>query len=507
MFFRLVSYITGAVLIFRERYIGKDKQIRYFIYLIILFVIRIFFMVFSLNLVSLILGWDGLGLVSYVLVIYYQNEKSRAAGMVTALRNRVGDAALMLCIALIIEYGSWDIMSKVDVGRTISYLLILAAITKSAQLPFSAWLPAAMAAPTPVRTLVHSSTLVTAGVYLLIRFYSSIKIESRYFILLIAGILTTFMARLNALFEVDLKKIVALSTLRQLGVIVTILSIGYPMLAYFHMIIHAFFKALLFLCRGKIMHVFLREQDLRFMGGIIYRLPLTRFFLNLANFALCGFPFLAGFYSKDFIVEIALSRDIYFIIYIFFFFIIGFTIRYSLRISFFSLINHCNCKSLIFCEEEDWSMFQSKILMVFVSLIGGAQVSWVISRVPLSISLPWLYKYFVLLGILRGLVFGWWLLMWDIRKNNIYIRVYFVEMIVVNLWFLSYLRGSKNFYYGYKLYGVLKNYDEGWIEILGGQGYYYMLISNIYMELNVYRISLKKILLVLLLSMFFYKIL
>lgn len=106
MFFRLVSYITGAVLIFRERYIGKDKQIRYFIYLIILFVIRIFFMVFSLNLVSLILGWDGLGLVSYVLVIYYQNEKSRAAGMVTALRNRVGDAALMLCIALIIEYGS-----------------------------------------------------------------------------------------------------------------------------------------------------------------------------------------------------------------------------------------------------------------------------------------------------------------------------------------------------------------------------------------------------------------
>lgn len=133
-----------------------------------------FFLVFRLNLVRLLLGWDGLGLISYVLVVYYQREKARRSGILTALRNRVGDAALLLRVAVMVEGGSWNFIFRFSLegqrGRLLVYLVVIAAITKRAQIPFSAWLPAAIAAPTPVRALVHSSTLVTAGIYLLFRF-------------------------------------------------------------------------------------------------------------------------------------------------------------------------------------------------------------------------------------------------------------------------------------------------------------------------------------------------
>ena len=187
----------------------------------------------------------------------------------------------------------------------ISTLVILAAMTKSAQIPFSAWLPAAMAAPTPVSALVHSSTLVTAGVYLLIRFREVVNnIYAGKLLLLLSG-LTIFMAGVGANYEYDLKKIIALSTLSQLGLIMMILSMGYATLAYFHLLAHALFKALLFLCAGAIIHGIGDIQDIRCIGRLVGQMPLTLSCLNVANFALCGLPFLAGFYSKDLILEVS----------------------------------------------------------------------------------------------------------------------------------------------------------------------------------------------------------
>lgn len=183
--------------------------------------------------------------------------------------------------------------------------IVIAAITKRAQIPFSAWLPAAIAAPTPVSALVHSSTLVTAGVYLLIRFSPALNGSLEQKGLLLLARLTIFIAGLGANFETDLKKIIALSTLSQLGVIITILAIGWSDLAFFHLLAHALFKALLFICAGSIIHRVGDYQDIRVMGRMVKFIPLRVARINLANLALCGTPFLAGFYSKDLVLEVA----------------------------------------------------------------------------------------------------------------------------------------------------------------------------------------------------------
>lgn len=161
-----------------------------------------------------------------------------------------------------------------------------------------------MAAPTPVSALVHSSTLVTAGVYLLIRFSFFISLETKS-ILIFLSVLTIFISGLVAIYEYDLKKIIALSTLRQLGVIIFSISLGLYTVAFFHLIIHALFKAMLFLCAGVLIHGVGGSQDIRMYGGQIKNFPLVGVCLNLANLSLCGVPFLSGFYSKDMVVEMA----------------------------------------------------------------------------------------------------------------------------------------------------------------------------------------------------------
>lgn len=211
-------------------------------------------------------------------------------------------------------------------------LLMFAATTKSAQIPFSSWLPAAIAAPTPVSALVHSSTLVTAGVFLLFRFYPSLSLYSMFKpTLLIIATLTTLMAGIRANTECDIKKIIALSTLRQLGVIMVRLGLGMPLLALFHLITHALFKALLFLCAGTLIHLHHHSQDLRFIGNLSRQIPSITSALMVSNLALCGTPFLAGFYSKDAILEAALFYPYSFVVVTLFFFATGLTVSYTIR--------------------------------------------------------------------------------------------------------------------------------------------------------------------------------
>ncbi len=182
------------------------------------------------------------------------------------------------------------------------------AITKRAQFPFSSWLPMAMAAPTPVSALVHSSTLVTAGIYLLIRFYRRmIEFSEVKRGLLFLRRLTMVLAGLAAFVEMDFKKIIAYSTLRQLGVIVVALGLGRPFLAYFHLLSHAMFKALMFICAGTYIHYHKHGQDLRVIGNLREHLPVVQVGIIVSNLALCGFPFLSGFYSKDPIYEFRIN--------------------------------------------------------------------------------------------------------------------------------------------------------------------------------------------------------
>lgn len=251
----------------------------------------------------------------------------------------------------------------------ICIILILAGFTKRAQIPFSSWLPAAMAAPTPVSALVHSSTLVTAGVYLIIRFSDLYLYYDCQFLAFI-GLITIFISGVGANFEYDLKKIIALSTLRQLGLIISILFLGFPILSFFHLLTHAFFKALLFLCAGLIIHSMRDRQDIRHMGGVSYFLPFTRTCFVISSLSLCGAPFLAGFYSKDLILEIYSITGFNIFIYIIFFISVGLTVSYSFRLVYYC-ISYYNNFYVNQSYDEDKIINVSIIILTLLSVIGG----------------------------------------------------------------------------------------------------------------------------------------
>lgn len=258
----------------------------------------------------------------------------------------------------------------------ISLALILAAITKSAQVPFSSWLPAAMAAPTPVSALVHSSTLVTAGVFLLFRFYPTLSSQPGFnSILLIMATLTSLMAGLRAITECDIKKIIALSTLRQLGVIMVRLGLNAPFLAFFHLITHALFKALLFLCAGTLIHLHHHSQDLRYMGNLLAQTPSIAAAIIISNLALCGTPFLAGFYSKDAILEFALFHFSNVPILILFFFATGLTVAYTTRFLLAVLWGPPNISPLHPISDKDIFCTTPTFILAISSVVGGASLN------------------------------------------------------------------------------------------------------------------------------------
>jgi len=251
------------------------------------------------------------------------------------------------------------------------FIIIISACTKSAQIPFSAWLPAAMAAPTPVSALVHSSTLVTAGVYLLIRINLIIIEINISYLLLLMGIITIVMAGITAIIEIDMKKIIALSTLSQLGVMILILGLGNPMLSFFHLLSHAFFKAILFMCAGIIIHNIKDYQDIRKIGIRYSNLNFCISIILIANIRLCGLPFLRGFYSKDLIIEMLLIKGKNLFLFIFIMLGTILTVLYSCRLRFLVGLNFLKTESLFFISENSLFMILGMLFLLPFSIIGG----------------------------------------------------------------------------------------------------------------------------------------
>lgn len=470
IFFGFISLISGSVFFYRGSYMKGEVDYRIFIMLVLMFVIRIFFLVFRLNLVRIMLGWDGLGVISYILVIFYKNEKSNRAGILTVLRNRVGDSALLLSIACILEFGRWNyLFFNFLINRFILWFIILAAITKRAQIPFSAWLPAAIAAPTPVSALVHSSTLVTAGVYLLIRFNEFLSDSLFTDFLFYLGVLTTVIARLTALFEVDFKKVVALSTLRQLGIIIRTLCLGYRDLAFIHLLTHAIFKALLFICRGKIIHNFEGGQDMRKIGGLIFNLPITIIIIRLTRFSLCGIPFLSGFYSKDLIIERHEMLDNFFFNYIVYIAVVGLSSSYSFRLIIIRGVGKVNCRSRYRGRDEDWVILSSKLGLIVMSVIRGSLLIWLVFPTPAIIRLTLTLKWLAFIRICLGVFLGVIICFLDL-KGLIFIKnLIKIDMLII-IWNLPVLRGNIMGGLIGSMRAKFKKLDLGWLENLGGQG-------------------------------------
>ena len=481
IFLGFVCFISSIVLYYRGSYIRGDININRFIYLVLAFVRSIAFLIIRPNIIRILLGWDGLGLVSYALVIYYQNEKSANAGILTALSNRVGDVAILLRISLIFELGGWRFYfytESVEINNIVKLagLVVLAAITKRAQIPFSAWLPAAIAAPTPVSALVHSSTLVTAGVYLLIRFRAALRGTIYETCLFLIGSITIFMAGLGANFETDLKKIIALSTLRQLGVIIRILAMGYPILAFFHLLAHALFKALLFICAGSIIHRAGDYQDIRIIGGLVNYMPVRVMSINLANLALCGTPFLAGFYSKDLILEVAFRENLNEVCFLLYTIATGLTVCYTFRLVYFRLRGAFNLRSLRRVRDEDVVITYPIIMLGGGAIVGGALLSWLIFPAPSIICLPLNYKLLALIVRVVGGVIGYIYNIIILNYQLNFLLHYNVIVFWGSIWFIPFLstRGIRKIFLdlGNKYH---KFCDIGWREYYGGQGVYKIL--------------------------------
>nr|YP_010164076.1 NADH dehydrogenase subunit 5 [Gecarcoidea lalandii]QRK27378.1 NADH dehydrogenase subunit 5 [Gecarcoidea lalandii] len=494
LFLSFVLLISSSVMYYSGSYMMGDSNYNRFMYLVLAFVFSMMMMVLSPNLISILLGWDGLGLVSYALVIYYQNEKSANAGMLTILSNRVGDVAILLGIGLMMNLGSWNfiVYSYYILDEDwilLKFLIMLAAMTKSAQIPFSAWLPAAMAAPTPVSALVHSSTLVTAGVYLMIRFSSALEGSKIQSMLLIISCLTMFMAGLGANFEYDLKKIIALSTLSQLGVMLSILALGFPDLSFFHLLSHALFKALLFMCAGVVIHSVGGYQDIRYMGCLVKFMPLSVAFMTVANLALCGFPFLAGFYSKDMILEVSFMSWTNYIALILYILATGLTVSYTMRLIFYSLSGEFNLSCMSNVSDESKIMTNSMILLGFSAIMMGAVLSWLLFPEPYMICMSVFMKNLVLIISFIGAMLGYMFNLMNTTYNLKSLKNYKFVIMFGSMWFMPFLSTKKVSEINLKN-GVMMEMlmDKGWYEYLGAQGLYY-LFSKLFMILNMLQMN------------------
>nr|QAU53929.1 NADH dehydrogenase subunit 5 [Haemaphysalis longicornis]UKG19824.1 NADH dehydrogenase subunit 5 [Haemaphysalis longicornis]UKG20123.1 NADH dehydrogenase subunit 5 [Haemaphysalis longicornis]UKG20266.1 NADH dehydrogenase subunit 5 [Haemaphysalis longicornis]UKG20292.1 NADH dehydrogenase subunit 5 [Haemaphysalis longicornis] len=461
LFISIVLLISSMVILYSSSYMNSDKNKNCFCIIVLLFVLSMVLLILMPNMLMIILGWDGLGLVSYCLVIFYQSVNSYNSGMMTVISNRVGDVMIIMSLIFFFNYGTLDFLSLKEMEYLLGILIILAGMTKSAQIPFSAWLPAAMAAPTPVSSLVHSSTLVTAGVYLMIRFNFLFNVNSNSMFLLKMSLITMVMAGINAFFETDLKKIIAFSTLSQLSMMMIIVSLNMFELAFFHLVMHAIFKSMLFLCAGLIIHFMNGIQDIRMLGNFFKNSPVIMSCMLISILSLIGYPFIGGFYSKDLILEFFLFKVNNLILL--FMFILGviFTFLYCFRLLYFMMLKGILFVNFYKMEFDKKLIYPIYILTLFL-LVSGNFLFWMMilnNKIMFISVLSKLFGYLSLLGVTYVLYF----VLKSFQKTSFNLEFFY------KMWFMSSLT-SMIFMFNNKKMLKMTMMDWKWMEMMGPTG-------------------------------------
>ena len=440
----LVTCISFFVHLYSTSYMDGDPHLPRFMSYLSLFTFFMIVLVTSSNLVQLFIGWEGVGLCSYLLInFWFTRVQANKAAIKAMVVNKVGDIGVLLGIILIwkifgvLDYNSMFSVSYLNLEKEVllnwmSFLLLIGVIGKSAQIGLHMWLPDAMEGPTPVSALIHAATMVTAGVFLIIRmspFFEQTPIILLIIVLL--GSLTAFFTSTIGLTQNDLKKVIAYSTCSQLGYMVMICGFSQYNSGLFHLLNHGFFKALLFLSAGSVIHALGDEQDIRKMGNLRFVIPTSFVCILIGSISLMGLPFMTGFYSKDLILELIYGEH-----YLSFALWLGliaasFTAFYSFRLIYFTFFNNAqsSIKTFNHSHEGLWNLVSPLLVLLVLSIVVGYCTQFMILKDEPPIMLPdfnkFLPLYLSLSGAILSISLGYVLVKWwNKGLKNVSMKLY-----------------------------------------------------------------------------------